>query len=426
MFTDVSARFTAHAQHKFSQYPFAQFQTLDIERDPIEQGFDVHSFDLIIASDVLHATKDLRKTLDHIKQLLGSGGTVAIVELTRPWLFITLIFGMLKGWWLFDDDIRRDEPCISQESWKSLLHDAGFGSAIGIADCPVVDGAQHSVILGRGPQLTASPALAPNTNGKSRAWLLFVDAGAGGRPSVGAELARKLRERGDAVIQVTHGNEFGGRDASSFSIRAGNSDDMMRLMTVVGQQSRHLAGIVHFWSVDAETTEAMTSDALMQSAKLGCIGALQLIQSVAATDGLVVDGVWLVTGSAQSIDGKVDALQVAQSPLWGLGRVAINEYQNLRCRLVDLATCSREEIEFLAEELNAVVDSEDEIALNGELRYVHRLVPVSRGTSRSVFDSKRCGREFWIRCVPAVCRARAQNPMRSRSRWPPPASISWT
>ena len=106
VFTDISPRFTAHAQHRFARYPFAQFRTLDIEHDPLEQGFDAHSFDLIIASDVLHATKDLRRTLDHIKQLLGSGGTVAIVELTRPWLFLTLIFGLLKGWWLFDDDVR--------------------------------------------------------------------------------------------------------------------------------------------------------------------------------------------------------------------------------------------------------------------------------------------------------------------------------
>ena len=41
VFTDISARFTTHAQHKFAQYPFVQFRTLDIERDPIEQGFDL-------------------------------------------------------------------------------------------------------------------------------------------------------------------------------------------------------------------------------------------------------------------------------------------------------------------------------------------------------------------------------------------------
>ncbi len=380
VFTDISARFTAHAQHKFAQYPFLKCRTLDIERDPVEQGFDPHSFDLIIASDVLHATKDLRKTLDQIKSLLGSGGMVSIVELTRPWLGLTLVFGLLKGWWLFDDEVRQDEPCVSQGTWKSLLQDAGFTGTVCIADCPEADSAQHSVIVACGPQLATSPALSPQELGESRTWVLIADRGAAGCPSVGAELGVKLRERGDAVIEVTQGAEFRRFDASRFSIRAGNFDDVRLLMESVGRQASHLAGIVHLCSLDAETTEAMTSDALASSANLGCVGALQLIQAAAATDGLVVDGIWLVTRSAQAVDGGGTTIQVAQSPLWGLGRVAINEYQNLHCRLVDLATGSRDEIESLARELDAATETEDEIALVGELRYVHRLVPVSVGT----------------------------------------------
>src|SRR5262249_56885310 len=60
VFTDPSSRFTANAQHRFAQYPFAQFRTLDLEQPPLEQGFDLNSFDLIIASGGLHAAKDLR------------------------------------------------------------------------------------------------------------------------------------------------------------------------------------------------------------------------------------------------------------------------------------------------------------------------------------------------------------------------------
>ena len=380
VFTDISPRFTAHAQHKFAQYPFAQCRTLDIESDPLEQGFDPHSFDLIIASDVLHATKDLRRTLDHIKRLLGSSGTVAIVELTRPWLGLTLIFGLLKGWWLFDDDVRRDEPCISQERWKTLLHNAGFSGTVCIADCPAVDGAQHSLILARGPQLTASPTLAPQTAGESRTWLLFADGAAAGGVSVGAELAFKLRQRGDAVFQVTHGAEFRQCDASSFRVRAGNSDDMRRLMESVGSQAPRLAGIVHLWSLDTQTTELMTNDALMSSTRLGCVVVMQLVQALAAMDHSAADNIWLVTHAAQPLEGPADALQVAQSPLWGLGRVAISEYQNLHCRLVDLVSCSPEEIDLLADELSLATDGEDEIALHGDLRYVRRLVPISWAT----------------------------------------------
>jgi amino acid adenylation domain-containing protein len=382
VFTDVTPRLIAHAQHKFARYPFVQCRMLDIERDPLDQGFDAHSFDLIIASDVLHATRNLRKTLDSVKQLLGSGGTLVLLELTRAWLATTLIFGLLKGWWLFEDhELRLDGPYVSQEQWKSLLCEAGFSATFCIADCPDANSAQHSVILARGPQLPASPALAPQASAESGAWLIFVDQGAAGCPSAGAALALELKARGDRVIQVTYGAEFRPFDGSGFTIRAGDSDDMRSLMDDLSKQALHLAGVVHLWSLDTKTTESMTSDALISSAKLGCVGVLHLVQALAATEGLVLDSLWLVTRAAQPLENRTHTLQVAQSPLWGLGRVVAAEYQNLRCRLVDLATCSREEIEALAEELSAADGmEEDEIALHGELRYVHRLMPVSPTT----------------------------------------------
>src|SRR5262249_12263385 len=81
-----------------------------------------------------------------------------------------------------------------------------------------------------------------------------------------------------------------------------------------------------------------------------------------------------------------DVLGIAQSPLWGFARVAGNEYRNLRCRLVDLSSCSSEEIASLTQELGAPSDAEDEISLCGELRYVRRLLPVS---SPAVHDDGR-------------------------------------
>src|SRR5262249_10257550 len=392
VFTDSSSRFTANAQHRFAQYPFAQFRTLDLEQPPLEQGFDLNSFDLIIASGGLHAAKDLRRTLDHIKQLLGSAGMVAIAELTQPWLYTTLIFGVLKGWWLFEDDVRPYEPCIPQESWRGLLRDAGFCDVSLIADCPEPASAQHSVILARGPQLTASPALAPNSNGASKAWLLFADAGAA-CGSAGTELALRLRQRGDTVLEVTCGAQYSETGGTAFSIRPGDPDDMTRMMRAVAGRAPHLAGIIHLWSLDVETTEEMSSDMLVSAARLGCVGALQLVRAVTATDDLVVDRIWLVTRSAQAVDGRNGMIQVVQSPLWGFGRVAINEYQNLHCRLVDLATGSGEEIDSLVEELGLADSSEDEVALHGELRYVRRLMPVTpasmKGMGRSVADDRK-------------------------------------
>ena len=62
VYTDLSAGFFATAESRYSAYPFVRYQTLDIEQDPVEQGFAPHQFDLVLAANVLHATRDLKET----------------------------------------------------------------------------------------------------------------------------------------------------------------------------------------------------------------------------------------------------------------------------------------------------------------------------------------------------------------------------
>lgn len=52
VFTDISPGFMAKAQEKFDQERNMEYRTLDISQDPEAQGFEPHSFDLIIASNV--------------------------------------------------------------------------------------------------------------------------------------------------------------------------------------------------------------------------------------------------------------------------------------------------------------------------------------------------------------------------------------
>ena len=340
VFTDISAHFTARAQQRFAQYPFLQCRPLDIERDPLEQGFEPHSFDLIIASDVLHATQDLRKTLDRVKHLLGSGGTLMLGEVTHPWLSTTLVFGLLKGWWLFDDDVRRDGPCISQEQWKRVLDEIGFSDTTCVADSPDIDNAQHSLILTRGPQLSVSLVLAPQAPEQAKAWLVFADRGSAVRSSAGGQLTLQLRERGAQVIEVVHGTEFRQLDGG-FTIRAGNGEDMRSLIHSVRSETSHLAGVVHLLSLDIETNEAMTSETLTSSARLGCVGALHLLQALVATDGLAVDSIWLVTRAALPIERS---RRLAP----GCTISAVGVRQGRGCRIQELALPSGRSCNLLA------------------------------------------------------------------------------
>lgn len=55
-YTDISSGFFERARDKFGRWAGQMdFKTLDISRDPAEQGFAAGEYDLILASIVLHA-----------------------------------------------------------------------------------------------------------------------------------------------------------------------------------------------------------------------------------------------------------------------------------------------------------------------------------------------------------------------------------
>jgi acyl transferase domain-containing protein/2-polyprenyl-3-methyl-5-hydroxy-6-metoxy-1,4-benzoquinol methylase len=99
-FTDVSASFFERAQALLQQWTNnIKFKSLDLDLDPIEQGFIPGSYDLVVASNVIHATKSIEGSLDKIHKLLKPGGRLLLIEVTQPQVFINLIFGTLPGWW---------------------------------------------------------------------------------------------------------------------------------------------------------------------------------------------------------------------------------------------------------------------------------------------------------------------------------------
>ncbi|HXV37367.1 MAG TPA: polyketide synthase dehydratase domain-containing protein, partial [Myxococcota bacterium] len=109
VYTDLSNHFFVKAEEKFRDYPFLRFERLDIEAPPAEQGFEPHSFDLIIASECLHATADLAGTLEHVRWLLASEGVLLLLEAVRPARWVDLVFGLTDGWWRFTDTNRRSD-----------------------------------------------------------------------------------------------------------------------------------------------------------------------------------------------------------------------------------------------------------------------------------------------------------------------------
>jgi acyl transferase domain-containing protein/NADPH:quinone reductase-like Zn-dependent oxidoreductase/SAM-dependent methyltransferase len=125
-YTDISSGFFEKAKLRFEKYAgYIEYKILDVEKDPVKQGFETGSYDFIVASNVLHATSSIDVTLANVRKLLRPGGRLILVELTtlRPYLNIT--FGTLSGWWAFEDG-RKDCPLLNLERWDSALSKNGF------------------------------------------------------------------------------------------------------------------------------------------------------------------------------------------------------------------------------------------------------------------------------------------------------------
>ncbi|PVH89083.1 putative polyketide synthase [Cadophora sp. DSE1049] len=124
-FTDISTGFFENAKEKFRAWGnLVQFKKLDIESDPLAQGYEGGSYDLVLAANVLHATLSMSKTLNHVRTLLKPGGKLVLVEATREMMSASIIFGTLPGWWKgrFESSL-----CLKDaDLWDAVLRETGF------------------------------------------------------------------------------------------------------------------------------------------------------------------------------------------------------------------------------------------------------------------------------------------------------------
>lgn len=101
VYTDISAGFFGSAEEKFARWKgYLDFKVLDISKDPAGQvGWegDGDKFDLIVASNVIHATPIIKETLGNVRKLLRPGGRFVLVEVTRETVAEGMIFGTLSG-----------------------------------------------------------------------------------------------------------------------------------------------------------------------------------------------------------------------------------------------------------------------------------------------------------------------------------------
>ncbi|KAL9626525.1 MAG: hypothetical protein Q9204_007235, partial [Flavoplaca sp. TL-2023a] len=80
-YSDHSSGSLAEAKKRFQELPNIEYRVLDISKDPAEQGFEDCEYDLIVATNALHATKSISKSLANVRKLLAPNGRFLLQEL---------------------------------------------------------------------------------------------------------------------------------------------------------------------------------------------------------------------------------------------------------------------------------------------------------------------------------------------------------
>ncbi|HLF78587.1 MAG TPA: SDR family NAD(P)-dependent oxidoreductase [Dehalococcoidia bacterium] len=355
--TDQSSSLFASARQKLGDYAFVEYQTLDLEKDNEFQSLPRHSFDLIVASGALSAAGDHRAALENIQDLLSFEGLLLINEPARVSRVAELVSGLVRGSWP-SSETERPTP----DALQGVLLDAGFVDSAAIAG-----EAARTILVARGPgnEFRLSGDIPAGVAGR---WLVFADRG-----GLGAELSHQIAEFTDAPVLVTPGNDYGRLDETHFEVRPDAAEDLTQLLQDLGVAETPLRGVVHLWSLDAASAEVANAEELRAATQQGSVNALNLMQALARSGGSTPPRLWLVTRGAQNV-AEESLSGVIQAPIWGLGRVVMNEHPHLRCTLIDLDPCQAgTDAATLLKEL-ATDDAEQEICFRDDARFVARVV----------------------------------------------------
>lgn len=368
VFTDISAGFFGQAESRLSEFDVdLEYKPLNIEEPPESQGFDLHAYDLVVAANVLHATRDLGESLHHCQNLLASSGQLIALEIFHRRSWADLTFGLLDGWWRFSDAYRPDYALAPAPVWRKALGDAGFSETdfLGPDNPDSEESLGSSVILAqkpRQPEVTQSPGI----------WVVADD-----ESGIAHQLAAELESRNQTVIlackegrQVDDAVESANVIAST--VEPGRRESWQRLLLEMPRDVP-FKGVVALAALDGRSKDASTQEMSDDITRIMST-ALALVQGVIDSRLVPTEGIWLVTQGGQvlqqdMLDGKSGEL--AGAGLWGFGKVASLESPHLQPRMIDLDPREARSADLVDELLYP--GSETHIAYRGTERYVARL-----------------------------------------------------
>jgi len=383
LYTHQDESLLSNAGFDLENWNFVSFLSLDLSQDLIEDHLDLASFDIVIAANTLYRSDDCAKSQNNIKKLLASKGVLLLLERESD-RFMDMTFGLQNDWWVHSSEELGSVPLLmSANTWRSELKDSGFEHVELMVEPEATGDIGAFMVLAQ--NLDKEKTIdAIDTIDCLQTWMILKDSSEVSS-SLSQSLINELEKSNQQVVIVETGDTYKRLGQLHFLIDINNTNSeeegfhhiisTLKKLDIQCDQVIHLMGL-RWNSDDTENNNNM----LMQ--KLRCFSTVDLIKSLSSITPEHLPALKIVTSGGATVSDKELVFPYAsnpcQAPLWGLGRVVLNEHPDLRCQMFDLQgtfdidNTSRLLIkEILTSETES--NFENEIILNENVRHVLRM-----------------------------------------------------
>ncbi len=334
---------------------------LGCEKAPEAPGLEPRHFELVIASNVIHATADLKATLANLRRCLAPDGLLMFLEVTWRRGALDNVFGLLPGWWRFSDtDLRQRSALLSRSEWEALLTDLEFREVNSFISSPDPKENQQACLVARAPEPVAPPAA----------------EGDGESASEGVETAAAK----EAVLVTRDASGLGARlakalasDSTEVRLVEGSLEGIAAALDDIAAAGGAVRGLVHTLSLDHPRAGQLDAESLDEAQDSGVRFAHRLFKALVGREWTKRPRVFFLTRGALPVTPGEALPGLASAPLTGLLRVANNEQPDYLWTQIDLDPADNpHELEDLVAEID-LAGREHEIAFRGNGRHVRRV-----------------------------------------------------
>lgn len=376
IFTDANKDTISKAKIGLEDWSFLTTQLLDIEKEldssNKENPIEAHSFDLVIAGNALYESNHLHRALTHTHQLLSTHGTLLLLE-RQPDTFTNFTLGLNPDWWGHTKE--EDHPLsllLSLSEWQSALKEANFIQITSLLEPEALGDEGAFLMLATAKAVKQKAIETNNSSINPQNWMIIVDSSQFSQ-SLGNQLSELLTQRQQQTVLVETANEFKQLAPFHLQINLDEENAFEPVFTSLRKSNIHCDQIVQLAGLQQTIT---TNPLALQTQR--CVSTTDLVQGIEVdieVRGIeTIPQLWLITSDYQ--------YQPDQAPLWGLGRVIMNEHPDLNCKLIDLQLdnnkgSSKVAADLLITELLDENAIDNEILLSENNRHVLRMQRVS-------------------------------------------------